>query len=390
MDVTQLKQVQLKLGILVLILGINLRPIMASVSPLVGILENSLNVNHQLISLLTTVPVILMGLFALFTAKIQNFLNDIDVIGYGVLSIALASFLRIFTDNIFLLLFTSVLGGIGIALIQVQFPAYLKTLLSSNLSKYMGLFTTGIMMGAATAAGISAPLEHKWGWKTALSVMTIPACVALIVIPKLIIPVKKNSQKNYVPLPIRSLNAWYLMIFFGIGTGAYTLVLAWLPLHFIQLGWSKNDSGYLLSLLTMTEVIAGIIVSTSINKFIDSRQPLIISLLLILIGLVMLILYPTNLSIMIAITLGLGIGSLFPLSLIVSLDNAKNAQQASALLGLVQGGGYIIAAAFPFIGGCFIDKSHYLQPAWIFMLAGIVILLLMCLRFSPTKFSIHY
>ena len=48
MDVTQLKQVQLKLGILVLILGINLRPIMASVSPLVDILENSLNVNHHL------------------------------------------------------------------------------------------------------------------------------------------------------------------------------------------------------------------------------------------------------------------------------------------------------------------------------------------------------
>lgn len=390
MDVTQLKQVQLKLGVLALILGINLRPIMASVSPLVGILENSLNVNHQLISLLTTVPVILMGVFALFTAKIQNSLDDIDVIGYGILSIALASFLRMFTDNIFLLLFTSVLGGIGIALVQVQFPAYLKTLLSSNASKYMGLFTTGIMLGAAIAAGISAPLEYKWGWKTALSVMTIPACVALIVIPKLIIPVKKNSQKNYVPLPIHSINAWYLMIFFGIGTGAYTLVLAWLPLHFIQLGWSKNDSGYLLSLLTMTEVIAGIIVSTSINKFIDRRQPLVISLLLILIGLVMLILYPTNLSIMIAITLGLGIGSLFPLSLIVSLDNAKNAQQASALLGLVQGGGYIIAAAFPFIGGYFIDKSHYLQPAWIFMLAGIVILLLMCLRFSPTKFSIHY
>lgn len=384
------KEEQLKLGVLALILGINLRPIMASVSPLVGILENSLNVNHQLISLLTTVPVILMGVFALFTAKIQNSLDDIDVIGYGILSIALASFLRMFTDNIFLLLFTSVLGGIGIALVQVQFPAYLKTLLSSNASKYMGLFTTGIMLGAAIAAGISAPLEYKWGWKTALSVMTIPACVALITIPKLIIPVKKNSQKNYVPLPIHSINAWYLMIFFGIGTGAYTLVLAWLPLHFIQLGWSKNDSGYLLSLLTMTEVIAGIIVSTSINKFIDRRQPLVISLLLILIGLVMLILYPTNLSIMIAITLGLGIGSLFPLSLIVSLDNAKNAQQASALLGLVQGGGYIIAAAFPFIGGYFIDKSHYLQPAWIFMLAGIVILLLMCLRFSPTKFSIHY
>ena len=42
--------------------------------------------------------------------------------------------------------------------------------------------------------------------------------------------------------------------------------------------------------------------------------------------------------------LGLGIGSLFPLSPIVTLDHAHSPEQAGALLSFVQGGGYLLAA----------------------------------------------
>lgn len=39
---------------------------------------------------------------------------------------------------------------------------------------------------------------------------------------------------------------WLLMVFFGIGTGAYTLVLAWLPPYYIQLGLDATQSGLML------------------------------------------------------------------------------------------------------------------------------------------------
>jgi CP family cyanate transporter-like MFS transporter len=57
-----------------------------------------------------------------------------------------------------------------------------------------------------------------------------------------------------------------LLLFFGVGTGAYTLVLAWLPPLYIQAGWSARSSGYMLAWLTLTEVVAGFVVSALIGK----------------------------------------------------------------------------------------------------------------------------
>ncbi|MGL9750455.1 MAG: hypothetical protein ACR5LC_02005 [Symbiopectobacterium sp.] len=51
------------------------------------------------------------------------------------------------------------------------------------------------------------------------------------------------------------------------------------------------------------------------------------------------------------ILLGIGIGALFPLSLIVALDHANNLQETERLMGFVQGGGYIIASVMPTLAG---------------------------------------
>ena len=83
------------------------------------------------------------------------------------------------------------------------------------------------------------------------------------------------------------------------------------------------------------------------------------------------------------ILLGCGIGALFPLSLIVSMDHVTEPVGAGALLGFVQGGGYIIASSMPFIAGLIRQHSASLAQAWMVMAAGVVLLLLIALRFAP-------
>ncbi|MCY1544406.1 cyanate transporter [compost metagenome] len=83
--------------------------------------------------------------------------------------------------------------------------------------------------------------------------------------------------------------------------------------------------------------------------------------------------------------LGLGIGALFPLSLIVTLDHADEPASAGRLTAFVQGGGYIIASIMPFAAGWLRNHSDDLTQAWVAMAVGIVLLLLLALRFSPGK-----
>lgn len=377
------------LATITILVGLNLRPIMASISPIIPVLIDAVGINNQTAGLLTTVPVAMMGCFALLGPRIQSRVSEYLGILAGLLAIALSCTYRFFVDSVLLLLITSLIGGIGIAIIQTLMPAYLKRMTPENASVFMGLFTTGIMAGAAISAATVSPLEGVFGWNIALSMMAIPTILAIILFASGM-PRIESSRNGYLPLPLKSKNAWLLMLFFGIGTGAYTLVLAWLPLNYTQLGWSRDASGALLSILTVAEVISGILISIFIKKFTDRRKPLFVTLSLILVGLVLLIYIPSKLAFLTVIILGLGIGALFPLSLIVALDYASSAKQAATLLAFVQGGGYLIASAFPFIAGVLVDSSSDLTGAWVGMIIGILLLLAMCKKFSPRDFVVRY
>ncbi|MEN6670072.1 MFS transporter [Psychrobacter sp. B38] len=377
------------LAIVTLMIGFNLRPIMASVSPIIPVLQNAIGMTNQAAGLLTTLPVAMMGCFALLGARLQSKVGEYEGVVFGLLAIVISCSARLLTYSTLLLIITSIIGGMGIAIIQTLMPAYLKRVATDNASIYMGLFTTGIMGGAAIAATISSPLEAVFGWNFALSVMAMPALFAIALcffgMQRL-----TTTDKGYLSLPFKSKNAWLLMLFFGIGTGAYTLVLAWLPLNYIQLGWSRNASGALLGALTVAEVGAGLLVSLFITRFPDRRKPLFGVLLFILVGLLLMVYMPSQLPLLTVVILGVGIGGLFPLSLIVALDYALNAKQAVSLLAFVQGGGYLIASIFPLMAGALIDASSDLTNAWIAMLFGVVLLLGICMKFSPKGFSIQF
>ena len=368
---------------LALLIGINLRPIMASIGPLLGILQKDLALTSTQASLLTTLPVMMMGVFALAGPWLQRWIGDNRGIAIGVLFIAVASGIRAYIDHSASLIATAALGGIGIAITQALMPAYIKRMYPESAGTLMGLFTTGIMAGAAVASAASAPGAYHVGWRLTLGVPAIPAMITLTI--WMLCAGDKRAQPTLVALPTRNVRAWLLMAFFGIGTGAYTLVLAWLPPYYIELGWPAANAGYLLGALTLTEVVAGLIVSSSIHRFPDRRAPLALVILLVILGLGCLISAPRELATLATLLLGLGIGALFPLSLIVTLDHANSPGEAGSLLAFVQGGGYLIAGTMPFFAGVLRDEIASLRLAWAGMAIGVAVLLILCWRFSPKR-----
>ncbi|MGL4201289.1 MAG: MFS transporter, partial [Enterobacter roggenkampii] len=193
----------------------------------------------------------------------------------------------------------------------------------------------------------------------------------------------QGEQTAHESVTLSSSRTGLLLLFFGVGTGAYTLVLAWLPPLYIQAGWSARSSGYMLAWLTLTEVAAGFAVSALIGKFPDRRVPLITVLLLLLAGLLCLVFAPGTTPVLSTLLLGIGIGALFPLSLIVTFDHARTPAQAGKLLSKVQGGGYMIAALMPLVAGIVRDSSVSLTSAWLVMSAGVVLLIAIAFTFKP-------
>lgn len=372
--------------IAIILIGVNLRPALASIGPLLKVIQQDNQLTAITISLLTTLPVLLMGLGALFAIKIRHVFGEKHGVTTSLMLISIGYMLRLWGDITAILIGSSIIIGIGIAMAQALIPSFIKGRLVAQSSRVFGFYTTAIMAGAVAASIISPWLLNYWHWNIVLAswiLLTLPAIILWTIIPQHTISNKQITTKSLAAFTFQ--RAWLLGVFFGLCTGGYTLVLAWLPPYYMSLGWTAIGAGTILAIVTLAEVVAGIIISLIINRFTDRRPLLFIAISCLLIGLIIILYLPLSLYLLASILLGLGIGALFPLSLIITMDHISTPQQANELGGFVQGIGYLIAALFPLIAGIILQYFSSLALAWIFMGIISIILLIMAYTFTPAS-----
>ena len=377
----------LMLGIV--LVGLNLRPSMAAVGPLLSAIRGDIALSFSVASLLTMLPVMAMGLAMFFAMGISQRLGEQRTVLMSLAIIGLATVARLFVDSAAELIVSAVLAGFGIALIQALMPAFIKSRFPDNVALCMGLYVTSIMGGAAIAASFAPLVMSRTGsWRVGLAIWAGLALLALL----FWWAQRSNTLRDSAPVVRKQSffthsRAWLLAIFFGLGTASYTCVLAWLAPYYVEKGWSEQNAGLLLGFLTAMEVISGLVVPAIANRSRDRRVVLMALLGLIIGGFCGLILSPQYLSLLWPCLLGLGIGGLFPMSLIVSLDHLDNPQRAGGLTAFVQGIGYLIAGLSPLMAGMIRDQLGSFEWAWWSLTAVMVVMLLMVWRFDPRHYA---
>ncbi|MCU0093254.1 cyanate transporter [Pseudomonas koreensis] len=379
----------LMLGII--LVALNLRPSMAAVGPLLSAIRGDMALSFSLAALLTLLPVMAMGLAMFFGMAVSQRLGEQRTVLLSLLIIGAATLSRLFLDSAGGLIASAVLAGIGIALIQALMPALIKSRFPDNVALCMGLYVTSIMGGAALAASFAPWVMMQTGnWRAGLAVW---AFLALLAIP--VWWASRDTSPDTIRTVVRkesfftNSRAWLLAIFFGLGTASYTCVLAWLAPYYVEKGWSEQNAGLMLGFLTAMEVISGLVVPAIANRNRDRRLVLGALLGLIIAGFLGLILSPQHLSLLWPCLLGLGIGGLFPMSLIVSLDHLDEPQRAGGLTAFVQGIGYLIAGLSPLMAGVVRDQLGSFEWAWWSLTAVMALMLLMVLRFNPRHYARH-
>ncbi|TPG80360.1 cyanate transporter [Pseudomonas arsenicoxydans] len=375
----------------IMLVALNLRPSMAAVGPLLSSIRAHIPLSFSMASLLTMLPVMAMGLAMFFGLRVSQRFGEPRTVVLSLLIIGVATASRLFLDSAAELILSAVLAGIGIALIQALMPALIKARFSDNVALCMGLYVTSIMGGAAIAASFAPLVMNQSGsWRVGLGIWAALAVVALLMWSgQCSGSTSRPTQSTRQPSFFANSRAWLLAIFFGLGTASYTCVLAWLAPYYVEQGWSEQNAGLLLGFLTAMEVLSGLVTPAIANRSRDRRLVLVVLLALIMAGFCGLILCPQQLSLLWPCLLGLGIGGLFPMSLIVSLDHLDDPQRAGALTAFVQGIGYLIAGLSPLIAGMIRDQLGSFEWAW-WALTGVVgLMILMVLRFNPRHYHQH-
>ncbi|WP_176113726.1 MFS transporter [Burkholderia cepacia] len=370
----------------IVLVGLNLRPALAAVGPLLDMIQRATGIGDGAASLLTTIPILLMGLGALSAQRLQRVTGIAGGVWLGVALIGLACVSRIGAQHAWLLLASACCAGVGIAMVQALLPGFVKAHFATRIGGAMGVYSTSIMGGAVLASVVAPFAAARWGWLTALAGWALPAAVAALAWP---LASRGGNTLAAGPAsatharPSRSPRAWRLALFFGIATGAYTLVLAWLPPYYMRLGWSPTAAGSLLGGVTLAEVVAGLTISATIDRLPDRRPALHAAIASLFVGLLVMLAAPEALALPAALLMGAGIGALFPLSLIVTVDHAATPADAASLTGFVQGIGYLIAGLFPFAAGIVRQHLADLTPAWVAMACLCAALFGLAAGFAP-------
>ncbi|MGE1153624.1 cyanate transporter [Pseudomonas kitaguniensis] len=376
----------------IVMVALNLRPSMAAIGPLLSSIRGEVPLSFSGAALLTMLPVMAMGLAMFFGMDLAKRFGEHRSTVLALLLIGLATLSRLFVDSASALIASAIAAGVGIALIQTLMPALIKTHFRNNVSLFMGVYVTAIMGGAALAASFAPFVQvHTGSWRIGLAIWAALALLALLFwsAQRSAMPALPQADGGPQEAFFGNRRAWLLAIFFGLGTASYTCVLAWLAPYYVELGWSEQNAGLLLGFLTAMEVVSGLVTPAIANRRQDKRGVVAVLLVLIILGFCGLILSPQHISLLWPCLLGLGIGGLFPMSLILSLDHVNNPRRAGGLTAFVQGVGYLIAGLSPLIAGMIRDQLGSFEWAWWSLTAVIAVMLAIVTRFNPKHYAQH-
>ncbi|TWI52703.1 CP family cyanate transporter-like MFS transporter [Pseudomonas duriflava] len=191
----------------ILLVALNLRPTLATIGPLLDEIQHATGLGNRQAGLLTTLPVLAMGICALLGVLLHRSLGEYQGVALGAGLISTACALRWALEESTGLIVTAGLGGLGIALVQALLPGYIKRYFPQKTGPLMGLYTTGIMGGAAVAAASAAPLSHYIGWINVLALWAIPAALSTLIWLKIAVNKPMSIGTDSVRLPFQSKRA---------------------------------------------------------------------------------------------------------------------------------------------------------------------------------------
>jgi MFS transporter, CP family, cyanate transporter len=349
-----------------------LRPQIVGVGPILERIRDDLGMSHGAAGLLSTIPVLCMGIFAPPAAYLAARVGAARAVTVSLLLIAGFGLLRAGAPGASLLILLTIPIGIGMGMGNALMPVAVKERFAHNPLRATSVYTVGIQLGAAAAAALAVPLANLGsgsnGWRIPLAVFSIASLGCLVV--WLLVQREGGGSGRPVRaapvprLPWRSTGAWWLCTIFLLITILFYGIGAWLPDVLVEDGWSESSAGATLAVLNATTVVATILVGTLGTRAASRRALMVPATALLVIGTLGIATY-TDGAWLWAMVCGAGIGTLFPTMMTLPIDVADRAEAVGAVAGLMLLVGYVGAAPTPSLLGALRDwTGTYSATTW--------------------------
>ncbi|KJL19460.1 putative transporter YycB [Microbacterium azadirachtae] len=340
-----------------LLVGVNLRPAITSVSTLLDALSHTYGLDPLQRGILGALPIVTFGLAAPLGPLLARRIGVHRALATAMVLLAVALGVRVLAS--WTLLPGTCLAGIAIMIGATLLPPFLKSLGASGL--WVGLSSMSFGVGAALGASLSVPMSRLFGAPSpslaAWAILAAAAAAAMFAVSP--IPAAAASagsrMRTRIPPSARPTVALVTAVF-ALQALLYFSVTTWLPLLLVSRGADAAHAGGLLAWFSIIGLIPTLVAPVL------ARRRGILTWFGPGLGVVMIVgflwfafdgspdaVIVTMLGIVQSAAFGLGMG------LIVSL--AADAASAAPLSAIAQGVGYAVAGLGSFALGALHDAT---------------------------------
>jgi MFS transporter, CP family, cyanate transporter len=356
------------LAVAVAAAGLNMRAPITSLPPLYPELSQRLHLSSAVLSLLAATPVICFGLGAAFAASLSRRFGEERVLLAALGAVAAGLLLRGLAPSVLLFPGTILASG-AIALLNVLMASMIKRRWPERAGLGIGIFLSGLSLGAILASLLSVPVYHASGDSVplALGLWAAPAALAtLLWLPQAghsdddlasVAPAQRVKEQRVKEQRVKEQRvkvhryplAWQVTAFMGLQSLLYYAALSWLPTMFRDRGDSAVTAGNLLALMGAGNLATSLLIPILAQRFRVRGQRAIVvpSLIGTAAGLAGSLWAPLGSAPAWVLVLGISQGSCLALAIFFTMARAPDPATAASLSGLAQSVGYLVASAGP-------------------------------------------
>jgi CP family cyanate transporter-like MFS transporter len=368
------------LGASLVLIAFNLRPVFSSLSVLLPEIMQATGLSPSSASLMTTLPVLCLGVFAPIAPEFARRFGAERTILVMLAVLALGTGLRGLA-TVPALLAGSIFAGASIAVVNVLLPGLVKRDFPTHAAMMTGLYTMALCAGAAGAAGFTVPLEHALGgaWPRALAVWAVPAIIVLLLwMPQAMLSGAGSRRATpHGPGLWRDRLAWQVTLFMGLQSALAYCVFGWLAPILRERGLDAVTAGAIVSVSVLVQMLACLMVPSIAVRGRDQRLINVLLVVAAVVGLLGCLFAPLSTVWFWAVLQGSGQGGLIAVAMTLIILRSPDAHVASRLSGMAQGVGYVLAACGPLAVGFLRDWTGSFDAS-AFLFVGIGLTAALC------------
>ena len=363
-----------------------MRTAVGSMSPIIGLIDDDLHLDHVVLSIIGAAPPLIFALSGLLAPLVSRWLGLEGALLALTLIGGAGHLLRALAPDPGILLLGTVLALLGAGCCNVLLPPIVKRYFPDRIGIMTAIYVTVMSLGATVPPIVAVPIAEASSWRSSLGVWSLLAVVAAAPwIWQLLARGRHVENLNTEARGIeaahagigrrlfRSPTAWSMALLFGLPSINAYAMFAWLPSLAAEL--SRVDAvqaGILLGVFAVCGIPAALFVPILAVRLRTITPLIVVALLFFLGGYAGFLFAPTALPLLWTVLVGLG-PVLFPLALTLINLRTRSQVGAVALSGFVQGFGYVIGAAGPLVVGLLRDATGgWTVP--IFFLLGTLVL----------------